>query len=204
MASESSVIEQRLAVLEAREAIREVLYTYARAADRADLELFKSCYHADGTDCHWFYNGNAHEFANYVIPLLRKISNSQHSITNAHITLNGNRAFVESQWYVLHRIPLDTHRLVDQQCEGRYLDMFEKRDGVWKILHRRVVCEAFREHVLPVLNGKVVPPDHPAAAKRAPHDHVYKGMSLFDEPFDPVGGVDLWDEVRQRYNVANS
>jgi hypothetical protein len=29
-------------------------------------------------------------------------------------------------------------------------------------------------------------------------------MTLFDEPFDPVGGVDLWDEVRQRYNVANS
>src|ERR671913_2394475 len=130
-------LERRLAVLEAREAIRDVLYLYARGADRADAELFKSCYHPDAIDCHWFWNGNAHEFADWVMPLLRQLPNSQHSITNPVIELDGDRAFVESQWYVLHRVPLDEERFVDQQVEGRYLDVFERRGGAWKILHRR-------------------------------------------------------------------
>ena len=79
----------RLETLEAKEAIRDVMYRYARGADRADLELFKSCYWPDATDCHWFWNGNAHAFADYVIPLLREIPNSQHSITNPIIELDG-------------------------------------------------------------------------------------------------------------------
>ena len=99
----------RLEVLEAREAIRDVLYRYARGADRCDLALFKSCYWPDANDCHWFWNGNAHAFADWVIPVLRELPNSQHSITNPIIDLaldgNPDRAFVECQWYVLHRIP---------------------------------------------------------------------------------------------------
>src|SRR5262249_28614389 len=110
----SKTLEERLAVLEAREEIRDVLYLYARGADRGDAELLKSCYHPDATDCHWFYNGNAHAFADWVIALLRQIPNSQHSITNPIIELEGDRAFVECQWYVIHRIPLDGERLVDQ------------------------------------------------------------------------------------------
>ena len=119
----------RVAVLEAREAIRDVMYRYARGADRGDLELFKSCYWPDAVDIHWFWNGNAHEFADYVIPLLREVPNSQHSITNPIIELDDDRAFAECQWYVLHRIPLGDGRFVDQQCEGRYLDVWERRDG---------------------------------------------------------------------------
>lgn len=35
---------KRLELVEAKEAIRDVLYRYARGADRGDIELFKSCY----------------------------------------------------------------------------------------------------------------------------------------------------------------
>ena len=77
----------RLEKLEAVEAIRDVMFRYARGADRGDIDLFKSCYWPDATDCHWFWNGNAHEFADYVIPLLREIPNSQHSITNPIIEI---------------------------------------------------------------------------------------------------------------------
>lgn len=34
----------RLEKLEAVEAIRDVMFRYARGADRGDIELFKSCY----------------------------------------------------------------------------------------------------------------------------------------------------------------
>ena len=94
-------VHTRLEVLEAREAIRDVLHRYARGADRCDLTLFKSCYWSDATDCHWFWNGNAHAFADWVIPVLRELPNSQHSITNAIIDLaeggRADQAFVECQ-----------------------------------------------------------------------------------------------------------
>jgi hypothetical protein len=194
----------RLETLEAREQIRDVLYRYARGADRADLELFKSCYWPDATDLHWFFNGNAHEFSDYVIPLLREIPNSQHSITNAIIEVNGDRAFVECQWYVIHHIPLDDERVVDQQVEGRYLDVFERRRGVWKIFHRQTAMEAFREHVLrrEDIRRDIYPAESPAVSKRQPHDAVYQGFGTLDTPYEKVDGLPLWDIVRAKYGVG--
>ena len=188
----------RLERLEAQEAIREVMYRYARGADRGDIELFKSCYWPDATDCHWFWNGNAHEFADYVIPLLREIPNSQHSITNPIIEIDGDRAVAECQWYVLHHIRLDDDRFIDQQGEGRYLDVFERRDGVWKILHRQTAMEALREHVALNLT-RDYPPLHPALGQRAPHDAVYRGAAIADDEIYQMPPSDLWGDARARH-----
>lgn len=196
-----TALEARLAVHDAREEIRDVLYRYARGADRCDLELFKSCYHPDATDCHWFYNGNAHDFADYVIPLLSECDNSQHSITNPLIDLDldNGRAFVECQWYVLHHIPFGEGRYIDQQVEGRYLDVFERRDGEWLILHRQTVVEAFREFVVDdFVAGRGYSDDHPAVGRRAPADAVYRGAAIADDPITPVDGLDLWGQARAR------
>ncbi|MEU0565242.1 nuclear transport factor 2 family protein [Nonomuraea sp. NPDC005983] len=193
-------IIERLQILEDREAIRDVLYKYARGADRCDLELFKSCYWPDATDYHWFFNGNAHAFADYVIPLLAQIDNSQHSITNPIIELDGDRAFVECQWYVLHHMELadGSGRYVDQQLEGRYVDVFERRDGVWKILHRHTVTEAGREFVVPGLY-QGVPDELPMLGKRAPHDVVYANMAILDIDLIKIDGMDLWEQARARH-----
>lgn len=190
----------RVERLEALEAIRDVMYRYARGADRGDIDLFKSCYWPDAVDCHWFWNGNAHEFADYVIPLLREVPNSQHSITNPiiELDLDGGRAFAECQWYVLHRVPLGDGRFVDQQCEGRYLDVFERRGGEWKILHRQTALEALREHVTADIT-RGYPPGHPAMGQRAPHDAVYRGAAIADDPVHPAPVIDFWAAVRARH-----
>lgn len=188
----------RIEQLEATEAIREVMYRYARGADRCDLELFKSCYWPDATDLHWFWNGNAHEFADYVIPLLAEIQNSQHSITNPLIEIDGDRAFAECQWYVVHRIPFGDDHYIDQQCEGRYLDVFERRDGEWKILHRQTAMEALREHVAPNIT-RDYPPLHPALGQRAPHDAVYRGATIADDEVYQMPPADLWGDARARH-----
>lgn len=196
--SDIAALVSRLEILEAREAIRDVLYRYARGADRGDVDLFKSCYWPDATDCHWFWNGNAHEFADYVIPLLREIPNSQHSITNPIIELDGDRAFVECQWYVIHHIGLDAERFIDQQAEGRYLDVFERRNGEWRILHRQTALEAIREHVVPNLS-RGVPRDHPSVAQRMPNDAVYRGAAIADDPIITMPPPDLWGDARARH-----
>ena len=185
---------ERVNKLEDREAIHTVLYKYARGADRCDMKLFKSCYWDDATDFHWFFNGNAHKLADWVIPVLAEIPNSQHSITNPIIDWEGDRAFVESQWYVVHRIPLDEKRIIDQQIEGRYVDVFEKRDGVWKIFHRRVAVEGWREHIT------FPTPPSPADARRFPNDSVYLGSKgLLEEVAPNMQGFDLWEDARSRH-----
>ena len=63
-----------------------------------------------------------------MIPPIRELLNTQHSVTNPIIELDGDRAFAESQVYALLRIALDDETFIDQQFEMRYLDVFERRD----------------------------------------------------------------------------
>ena len=107
----SEAIEARLEALETelqelrdREAIREAIHRYCQAVDRCDLEMLKSCYWEDGYDDHGFFGGNAHDFAEYVIPCLQQVDSSMHSITNTRFKFDGDRCACTSQWSVIHRL----------------------------------------------------------------------------------------------------
>jgi ketosteroid isomerase-like protein len=135
-----ALLAERLEELTAKEAIREVLYTYCRAIDRGDLELLRSVYHPDGVDVHpTVFVGNAEEWASYIIPKHKAARISRHSITNPLIQIRDDRAFCESQYAVSLRTDLPNGRSVDLYSEGRYLDILERRSNLWKIRHRIVV-----------------------------------------------------------------
>src|SRR5262249_14862364 len=104
-----AAIDARLQELEDREAIRHVLYTYARGVDRCDADILKErVYFADATDLHgWTFGGNAHEFVDHVLELLRHNPINRHMISNPNIELDGDRAFVESYYISTHRLPVD-------------------------------------------------------------------------------------------------
>jgi hypothetical protein len=125
------------------EEIRALLFRYCRAVDRGDLALLKSCYHPDSTDDHGFYSGSGWDFAEYVLPILSQLDRSIHSLTNTLIELDGNKAYVETQWSVIHRLRR-WGKLTDIWHQGRYLDELERRDGAWRILHRVTVLDAER------------------------------------------------------------
>ncbi len=153
-------VMERLAALEAKEAIRECLYRYARAVDRCDVEMLKTVYHPDAIDVHGgVFAGNGHEFCEYIVPMMSAAIVNRHLITNPLIELDGNRAFVESQYVSTHRVAVDDERAADIYGEGRYLDVFEERDGEWKLLHRLVIGEKWwtRESAVqgtaPEING---------------------------------------------------
>jgi hypothetical protein len=133
-------LERRLAHLEDREAIRDVIYRYCRAVDRADVELLKSCYWPDGFDDHGFYGGNAHEFAEFVGPLLRVTMSTTHSCSNPIIEIEGDKAYCETQVDVLHRI-VEGDEFINEWAQCRYLDIFEKRDDVWRIAVRTATSD---------------------------------------------------------------
>lgn len=198
----AATIEARLAALEAevtalrdKDAIKEVIHRYCRAADRCDLDAFKACYWPDGRDDHLFYGGNAWNFCEYVIPVLRKIEASVHAITNTIIELKGDRAFCESQWSVVHRLRKPDTSFLDYWHNGRYLDIFEKRDGEWRIFQRTIVGDMDRLIKTKDIRAIMYQGGERPAGKtgaRHPNDPVYKGFDLPELVLDRPGAEDFW------------
>lgn len=156
-------LEARLRLALDRQEIEHVLKIYCRAIDRCDLDLLKTVYHPDGTDDHGSFSGNAMEFAEIIIPSLREgILDGMHTVTHCTIEVNGDFATSESYYWAYQRThggeeavtaffgadyaaKAKTEGAIDQYqdyyCGGRYIDLFERRNGQWKILRRKITNE---------------------------------------------------------------
>ncbi len=184
-------LEAELGNLRDREAIREVIHRYCQAVDRCDLEMLKSCYWPDGYDDHGFFAGNAHDFADYVIPCLQAVNASMHSITNSRFEFNGDRCAVASQWHVVHRLAHE-EGFTDFCHDGRYLDVWEKRSGEWKLLHRVIVGDLDRwVHTLDI-GGALAGPNSPLKGCRGNGDPGYLWFGLLNHRPDRPPMDDLW------------
>lgn len=124
-------------------AIREVLVRYCRGIDRGIKPLVNSVYHPDSTDDHGTYNGPGQEFADVVVDRMDQTGIiGQHNVTNVLIELDGDTARGES-YFITYNPEADekTGEGGLMLVLGRYLDVFEKRLGAWKILSRQVVID---------------------------------------------------------------
>src|ERR1700739_2671944 len=98
--------EAQLRLVLDRQEIEHVLKLYCRAIDRLDMELLKSVYHPDGTDDHGSFSGNAHEFAEYIIPSMKEaITDGIHTVTHCTIDVDGDFATSESYYWAYQRSP---------------------------------------------------------------------------------------------------
>ncbi len=132
--------DEELQSLHDRMAIQDVLVTYCRGIDRCDINLLKSVYWPDATDDHGSFNGNAHEFCDHVIPALKTMHRTMHSITNMYVELEGHRAKAETYCVAYHSLDGEGG-LQDMIVAGRYLDVLEKRMLKWKIAKRVYVMD---------------------------------------------------------------
>ena len=138
--------EQRLERVFARDEIREVLARYARGVDRADGPLLKSCYHPDAIEEHGGnYTGNAFDYVEGAIPRIRNMGKMQHLLGSTHIEFDGDTAWVETYVWTFARFAAAAGGSVDTFTGGRLIDRFERRDGAWKIAHRRTVFDWNRD-----------------------------------------------------------
>lgn len=161
-----------------REAIRDCLYRYSRGVDRCDEDMLRSVYWEDAEDDHCLFVGKREELIAWVMPLLRSMESSQHSISNILIRLHGDRADVESYYHGYHRLNDGTKRFDSIQA-GRYVDRFERRDGEWRIAMRKVVVDWFRDYpdagdwvAGPLGNSQIKP------GGRCPDDDSYNLLDL--------------------------
>ena len=207
----SDPVENRLRQLEAhvselssREEINEVLRRYCRAVDRHDIEGLKACYFPEGTDCHGrSFSGNVHEFAEFIFQpeQLGGLADSRHFITNSMIVIDGGRAFAETSFLCTLLLSLEGAVNVDAMSEGRYFDLFECRDGTWKILHRLMVSQKMVWRPCGVQPYEIL---DQSMAFTYPADPAYRGFELFSDPLPEYKMEgDCWSGVREFFSSAD-
>jgi 3-phenylpropionate/cinnamic acid dioxygenase small subunit len=126
-------------------AIRKVLVRYARAIDRMDWDLLRTCYHPDAVDDHGLYCGDIEGFIDLLREKLALDESTTHFIGNQEIDIEGDVAFTETACVARHRrAAVGDTPASDYFGFLRYCDRFERRDGEWRIAHRVVVYEPGR------------------------------------------------------------
>lgn len=136
----------KLEQLLARAEIQDCMARYARGVDRRDWAAVRATYHDDAVDDHGAFSGPVDTFIDWVSKRQESVPAATHFLGNSLIEfVDDNTAAVETYYIATQRIPL-LDRAVDLDVEvlGRYVDLFEKRDGAWKVQQRRVVYDTSR------------------------------------------------------------
>ena len=172
-------MDARLQAMLDKQEISELIYAFARAADRHDHAAMAATYHEDATDDHGaFFKGLASEFIEQLPQIQASMRILHHNVTTINILLDGD--YAEGEVYALAFHQVDTEDgLIDLLIGGRYLDKYERRDGVWKFAHRSVLADWAK-----VDSPSTVCLDHPLVegshiGRPGPEDPSYQMFRLF-------------------------
>jgi hypothetical protein len=134
--------------LKSRAEIAEVVLRYVRAIDRCDEDLLRSCFHPDSRHRHGSFDGLSADFCAFALAICRQVEATHHQLGPVSIELAGDTAHAETYFTSHHRFgvvpPPGRRPHEDRFMGGRYVDRFERRDGVWKIAHRHGINEWLR------------------------------------------------------------
>ena len=138
--------DPRLAALLDKSEIHDVLMRYGRGVDRADEEWLKSCYHPDAIEEHGSaFVGPAFEYIEGAVGRIRKMGVMAHYICNVHVDLvEADLAYAEAYALTFCRFSKEGQDW-DTFTGGRIVDRFERRDGAWKIAHRKMTFDWNRD-----------------------------------------------------------
>lgn len=134
------MIDSRLELLIAKDAIRDAMYRYCRSMDRMDIELGLSVFHSDApADYGAIYQGDGYGFVRFAYDSHAKMISHQHQLGNLLIRVDGDKAWSEAYVTIAFRLRDATGQLLAMETRGRYIDHWEKRDGRWAISDRRYI-----------------------------------------------------------------
>ena len=133
--------EEQLQELRDKEAIQAVLRRFARGIDRMDWDLVRSCYHPGAVDEHGVFSGPVEEFLPWASAGMATMRGSAHYIKNALIDVQGDVAYSEAYCLAYYRVPSRNGGDTDHILGLRYNDRFERRQGEWRIAHRKLAWE---------------------------------------------------------------
>jgi len=135
----------QLRMLWDRQAITDILTRYCHAIDRKDFDLLATCFHPDSVTAHGPVHGPSTEFIALARQMTATLRFTIHQISNITIDLDGDVARSETYVMAYHGLPAAVEgeyyfELTGEEriavIGGRYVDRFEKRQGLWRIAHR--------------------------------------------------------------------
>jgi uncharacterized protein (TIGR02246 family) len=133
MTAETDALDEALS----RDAIRKLATTYSRAVDRGDKAMLASIFWDDSVVISGLVNASGHVFADQIVDyVVANLDYCFHSIANEWIEVKGNHA-VGEHYIIAHQ----SSGGQDVMTGGRYIDSYERRDGVWKIASRTFVAD---------------------------------------------------------------
>jgi len=129
------------------QAIRKLLALHGRGIDRADAGTIAACYHPDAQVDYGFFDGPASELAAILGAAQQGAPISLHRVAQSWISQTGeDEAIGESYVTAYAEAPADDGTPRQRLICGRYLDRFTRREGEWKIAHRRYVLDVPLSH----------------------------------------------------------
>jgi hypothetical protein len=125
------------ATLDDRQQITDLMTGWIHR-DLAQWDAMRALFHPEGTiEITWF-EGLFSEFVNASAKMGVSALKTKHLIGNPVITFNGDKALVETNAMIVgENIELD----LGCSVHNRFYDRVEKRNGVWKIVHRQSVYD---------------------------------------------------------------
>jgi SnoaL-like domain len=127
------------------EQIRCCIARLARGEDRRDAALIRAAYWPESVTDYGVFKGSFDEYLAWVVPGADAITNTQHVIGQSYIELDGDKAKIETQVISYHRIDYGEGDEHDTVIGGRYLDIFAKRDGEWRIASRKMLYDWYQD-----------------------------------------------------------
>jgi len=120
-------------------ALQRLAWTYCHAIDRRDYRLLRSLYHDDAVDDHGeMFCGTPDQYVAWLPSMLAQWEATSHVISNTLFLIDGARAEGQLVTAAYHR---SADGLRELSAHGRYLDVYEKRGGIWKFLRRSLVLD---------------------------------------------------------------
>lgn len=122
----------------AKQALHDLIVTYARGVDRGDEATLATVFHRDAEVVTGVIDGKGPDFAREIVAMVRgSLKSCFHSVANEYFEVSGDTAAGET-YVVAHMLTLgETPQ--ETLTGGRYLDRFERRDGRWRIARRTFV-----------------------------------------------------------------
>jgi len=154
-------------------AIRNLLNKYPRAVDRQDYELLASLFHPDAIDDHGVYNGSAAGYVDWIKTMDIPGYHWMHHNGTQIIEIDGDVAFAETYCLAFYRQSEEGKEGEKEMfLRVRYLDRVEKRNGEWRIAHRRVVYSP--SQIVKVIEEFPIDDEVTLMEGGYPKDEVYK------------------------------
>jgi hypothetical protein len=162
-----------------KQEIYELSCTYMRGQDRLDAAAHRSVFWDDAWCSYGIYEGGPDGFVEFAQGALSSHAANHHMIGQVQIDLAGSEAFGEVYYQAFHRITAGDGSARDLFVSGRYVDRYERRDGVWKIAYRSELVDWVREQ---------------AAA-----DDWFRGSAMIPGARKPDDPLYHRDRMRKRY-----